>query len=272
MIKFSATLTAQYDTDFSPFKAEEFDTGLLWAQESGFDGVEICIANYDNLDVLRLKEKLNAHSLGCSTISTGQARMMEDISLLHKNPDQSKKAEQRILQHIDAAVILESKVTIGLLRGIGTLENSDAELNQLAKKLDPIINHAQKRGVTLLLEAINRYETALLNSAESTYDFIVKKLGQPSQLDMLWDVFHANIEDPSIVGAIDYIKTVLGHVHFADSNRHFPGYGHLDFGAIYNKLKAVNYDGYISFECLNLPTKEAVIEESKGFIAHLKKG
>ncbi|MCG1012835.1 sugar phosphate isomerase/epimerase [Tepidanaerobacter sp. GT38] len=59
-----------------------------------------------------------------------------------------------------------------------------------------------------------------------------------------------------IVGSIKMARAALGHVHFADSNRWYPGAGHLDFEAIISVLKEINYSGVIAFECLPLPTQE----------------
>lgn len=39
-MKFSSTVTLQYDTPFSPFPASEFEASLQWLKESGFDGAE----------------------------------------------------------------------------------------------------------------------------------------------------------------------------------------------------------------------------------------
>ena len=78
-----------------------------------------------------------------------------------------QETQQRFLQHIDTAAILGSKVTIGLMRGLGTEATKKQDLYNLSEALKPLIEYADKKGVILLLEAINRYETALLNSAEA---------------------------------------------------------------------------------------------------------
>jgi sugar phosphate isomerase/epimerase len=269
MIQFSSTVTCQYDTIFSPFSADEFLSSLKWLTTSQFDAAEICISHYKNIDVEILKDTLDSYHLGCSTISTGQARGLENISLTHENPDFRQKAIKRIQEHIDAAKILGSKVTVGLLRGSGDSAHAASQLELLKKSLDICLNYASKQNVTIILEAINRYETCLLNSAESTLNFI-HSMGNPDCLGILWDVFHANIEDKSFSCAIDQMGSFLKHVHLADSNRYFPGYGHIDFNSIYQKLLKSDYDGYLSFECLNLPSKEIVRSEAGKFIKTLR--
>ena len=269
MIKFSPTLTLQYDTAFSPFTAARFDEGLQWAKDSGFDGVEICISNYNGIDIPALKEKLDKLQLGVSTLSTGQARTLEKIALL-SDPVSVERTQQRFHQHIDAAAILGSKVTMGLLRGLGVPENQEAQKKLLAEQMKPIVEYADKKGVTVIFEGINRYETALLNSAAEAAEFVRVYLGNPDSVGVLWDVFHANIEDPSMEAAIDAIGDKLRHVHFADSNRWFPGYGHIDFEGVYQMLKARGYSDYCSFECNNLPSVEAVRTNAGPFIQRLR--
>lgn len=143
-LKFSATLTVQYPTPFSAFTPEQFNDGLQWVKESGFDAVELCISNYKDIDVKALKEKTNSFGLNISTISTGQARSLENISLLHEG-DALKRAQERMLQHIDAASIFESKVTLGLLRGLGSTNNTKSEKNSLQKILKTLLNMPLKR-------------------------------------------------------------------------------------------------------------------------------
>ncbi|WP_411705930.1 sugar phosphate isomerase/epimerase family protein [Edaphovirga cremea] len=269
MITFSATLTCQYDAIFSPFSASNFQQGLAWLQNSNFDAAELCIADYNDVDVMAIARALAGHGLGCTTIASGQARKREGLSLLAEDDSLLQKTRQRIYQHIDAAAILGSFVTIGSLRATDSLLSAECYRDSLAEGLRPCMDYAQKCGVTLIIEALNRYEVSHLNSAAEMqvfHDFI----GAPSHVGILWDVFHANIEDPDFAQAIQLMGSNLRHVHFADSNRAFPGYGHLDFDAIYRQLQQAGYQGAISLECLCKPSAQTVIDEAGQFIQRLR--
>lgn len=269
MMKFSSTMTIQYDTPFSPFTAKQYPEALDWLKESGFDAAEVCISHYRDLDVAGFKAELDRRGLACSNISTGQARTLENITLLHTG-EALRQAQERLKQHIDAALILDCKVTLGLIRGLGTPGREQEEQLVMARNLEPVIDYAQQKQVKLILETINRYETALFNTVESCMEFIEKDLGNPSCVGVHWDVFHANIEDPDLLEAVDRMGEKLLHVHLADSNRHFPGRGHLDFPAIFRKLKAAGFEEYCSFECFNLPSREAVIRGAGPFIRQMR--
>lgn len=269
-MKFSATVTLQYPTIFSAFSAEDYVQGLDWIRDSGLDGAELCISHYHGLDLGLIRAQLQERGLGCSTLSTGQSRSLEGLSLIGVTPDIREKTQQRLLEHIDAAAYLGSRVTIGLLRGLGSAASADRDLRELAEAMKPIIDHADRRGVTLCLEAINRYETALLNSAEAAMDFIENGLGNPDCVGILWDLFHANLEDANLYACIDLMGKKLAHVHLADSNRMFPGYGHTDMKGILKAIKESGYTGYASFECLNLPDRETVLRETGHWVDSIR--
>ncbi|MCI8454464.1 MAG: sugar phosphate isomerase/epimerase [Lachnospiraceae bacterium] len=269
-MKFSATVTLQYDTIFSSFSHEDWLKGLDWMRENGLDGAELCISNYNGLDIGAVKAELDKRGLGCSTLSTGQARALEGLSLIGVPADVREKTQTRFKEHIDAAKILGSKVTVGLMRGLGTQETAEKDLKELSEAMKPLIEYADQKGVTLLLEAINRYETALLNSAEATLAFIKDGLGNPGCVRILWDLFHANIEDIGFSRSIGCMGEKLGHVHIADSNRMFPGYGHTDFAAVLKEVKESGFSDYCSFECLNLPSLETVLGETGTWVSRMR--
>jgi 5-keto-L-gluconate epimerase len=79
-----------------------------------------------------------------------------------------------------------------------------------------------------VLEAINRYETNCLNTADQTLE-LIKKTGNRS-IKVHLDTFHMNIEETNIAESIIRCGASLGHMLFADSNRHYPGAEHIDLG------------------------------------------
>ena len=76
-----------------------------------------------------------------------------------------------------------------------------------------------------------------------------------------------NIEDADMSKAILDCGDLLGYIHIADSNRRFAGAGHIDLKEIFNSLKAINYKGFISAECLPLPDSETALS---GWIQGIK--
>jgi len=70
---------------------------------------------------------------------------------------------------------------------------------------------------------------------------------------LLLDTFHMNIEEPDILQSISACGDRIFHFHVADSNRWYPGAGHLDFAGILSRLQSTGYDGFVSGEFMPLP-------------------
>lgn len=267
MIKTSATITLQYDTVFSPFWAAEFAESLSWLRAEGFDSAEICISDPRKVDGDLLIRQLESHGLQVSTISTGQARTQEGLSLTDGRPEVRARAVQRVQDHIRLArQINSSAVTIGLLRGVGSAGKMQEELDLLHAAMAECVAFACEEGIRLLLEPINRYETNLLTNVDDTIDFI-EQMGNPTHVGVLYDIFHANIEEQSISRSVERLGNKLFHVHFADSNRWLPGMGHIDYGPIIASLRKINYQGYASLEVLNFPNAATVKNEAGARLA-----
>jgi len=91
-------------------------------------------------------------------------------------------------------------------------------------------------------------------------------------------IFHMNIEDSDISRSLKGAAPYLAHVHLADSNRHAPGQGHIDFKPVFSTLKRIGYKGYISMEIMPKPDPETAVIlsaeflEKHGFIKVQKRG
>lgn len=270
MIKFSATLTCRYDTLFSPFPPDKLEQGLAWLAQSGFDAAELCINDYQGIDVAGLKQRLDRHGLGCTTLATGQARRRDGLSLLSGDNAVAARTRARLAEHIEVAALLGSHVTIGSLRAPDREMSKTAYMHELAEAMRPCVELAQRCGVTLVLEALNRYEISHLHSAADMLEFLTFS-DAPDNVGVLWDIFHANIEDRDFSAAITLLGQRLKHVHFADSNRAFPGYGHLPIDDIYRALKQSGYHHAVSLECLCAPSVDTLLEEAGPLIARLRR-
>jgi len=270
MITFSATLAYQYDTPFSPFPAAQFSRGLAWLSQGGFDAAELCINDYEGKEVATIRQALDRAGLGCTTIATGQARKRDGLTLLSADKRVVRRTQERLFAHIDAAAQLGSYVTIGSLRATDLPLNKAQYMSELAAALFPCVEYARRNGVALILEALNRYEVCQLHSAQEMMDYMAFS-DAPENVGVLWDLFHASIEEADFSQAIATLGSRLRHVHLADSNRGFPGYGHLPLEEVYRTLRLAGYQGAVSLECLCRPSAKTVIDEAGDLIARLRR-
>ena len=258
MIKSSASVSVQYDNIFSPFSGSEWEDAFVWAKEQGFDGVELILADPALLDADRIASAAQKLGLTISTISTGQAMGMEGLSMCVPSRVVRDASYRRLCEDVDFSVRLgRPNVTIGLIRGRGGEFPPETAYPLLLREMQRIAEYAGRAGVTLNLEPINRYETALVNSTADGRK-LLEDLGNPKSVGILYDTFHSNIEDADMLAAIRENSRQISHVHLADSNRRLPGEGHTDFPAVLKTLEECAYSGYVSLEVLNRPDREHI--------------
>ena len=257
-MKKSVSLAVQTDSMFSPFPAAEFEQGLDWAQAIGAHGVELIVHRPDDIDCSKLKTMLSERGLSVSTLATGQA-VMDGLSLTDPDPGVRAESIIRMEGHFRMSEKLgRPNVTVGLIRGKSNAAEIGSGLERLKEALYVLAEKSNGLGITINLEPINRYECALLNSCEETLAFL-DDIGNPAGIGILFDTFHANIEDQEPCGLIKKLSGNISHVHLADSNRRLPGEGHIDFSNIMRSLKHAGFNGYGSLEILNLPDCSHVI-------------
>jgi sugar phosphate isomerase/epimerase len=223
----------------------------------GYDGVELAVRNPELLDLKELHAIISDYNLTVPAIGTGQAYGEEGLSFTNPNPAIRKKAIERIKSHIELAAYFKAKVIIGLIRG-NIEEQTDYQQAEtwLIEALRECAT--QDETIDLVIEPLNRYECNLLNTVSETLQLIQKI--NVKNIGLLLDTFHMNIEEPSIFDSIEESKKYLFHFHIADSNRWYPGAGHLEFSTVVEILKRVKYQGFLSAEILPLPDPDTASE------------
>lgn len=224
----------------------------------GFQGVELAIRDPLELDLKKILGAAERTGLEIPALGTGQAWGEDGLSFTNSDKAIGEAAVKRVFTHIDFAAEAGAMVIIGLVRGMVRAPMEREEAEQLMEEAFlRCCRYAEREGVRIAFEPINRYETTLLNSVEESAAFI-DRIGMEN-LGMLLDTFHMNIEEPSICDSIRKAGKRIFHVHYADSNRRYPGAGHLDFPLIIKSLKEAGYKGYLSGEHLPWPEPEEAV-------------
>jgi D-psicose/D-tagatose/L-ribulose 3-epimerase len=118
------------------------------------------------------------------------------------------------------------------------------------ESMQQVAEHAGNVGVKLGVEYLNRFEIYLLNSAADTARFC-KEVNHPS-CRMMYDTFHANIEEKNAGDAIRTAGPQLTHVHISENDRSTPGTGGIPWAATFDALKQVGYQGWLVVEAFGL--------------------
>jgi len=235
---------------------EDFENSVKKVADLGFDGAELAVRNPKDLKVDDVINILKENNLEVPAIGTGQAYGEEGLSFSDPDEVVRKTAVERINDQIVFASNFNAQVIIGLIRGkiedgVNKVEAEEWTIDCLRKCTE----FAKEYNIRLTLEPVNRYESNFINTLNEGIEFI-KRVGV-TNLGLLADTFHMNIEEVSIYDSIVQAKDYITHVHFADSNRWAPGCGHLDFAKIVQTLKKIGYQGYVSAEILPFPDSDS---------------
>jgi sugar phosphate isomerase/epimerase len=114
--------------------------------------------------------------------------------------------------------------------------------------------------VPFLYEFLNRYETNLFTRIGDSVEFL--RTLRTTNVKLLCDLFHMNIEEANLADALRVAGSLIGHVHFADSNRRAIGLGHTAMGPIMAALRDVGYSGYLSAEIFPFPDSQAAAAQT----------
>ena len=244
----------------------DLDRNLAKIAGWGYDGVELAIRDPRAVDAEELAARVAAHGLAVPAIGTGQAWGEEHLSYSDPDPAVRRAAIERTKAHIPVAHRLDALIIIGLLRGLVRPGVSQAQaLEWVTAALTECCVAAAESGVRIALEPINRYETTLVNNVAEGLA-LIDRVGADN-LGLLFDTFHANIEEASIEESLLAAGSRLFHVHVADSNRWYPGAGHLDFAQILGVVARSGYGGFVSGEFMPRPDADTAAERA---ITHLR--
>ena len=242
-----------------------FEEKAAKAAKMGYEGIELMVRDPAGLNWEAVKDTLDEAGLEVPQVVTGELFGADGLCLATADEDLHRRAEERTRSVIDLAAYLGAMVNIGRVRGqlkfLGDVPDAWA---MAVDRLREAVAYAAEQGVKITIEPINRYETDFIFSAADGMR-LVEDLDSDN-IGLMLDLFHMNIEDDSIEGGLRLAGDRLWHVHIADSNRRYPGSGHLDFDSIFATLKEIGYQGYISAEMLPLPDPDTAAQRTIDFL------
>ena len=256
MIRSAITISLVPEARGGPFVfSDGLEQGCARAAALGFDAVEIFPPSADALNVKELRALLKRHRLRLAAVGTGAGWVKHRLSLTSADPGVRGRARDFIAGIVDRAATFGAPAIIGSMQGRveGDVTRRQA-LQWFTEGLKTLGQRAGAHGVSLLYEPLNRYETNLFNRAGDAAAFLIRR--KIPHVKLLCDLFHMNIEEASIPAALRAVGRLVGHVHFADTNRHAVGFGHLEVAPIVAALREIGYEGYLSAEVMPLPDPE----------------
>ena len=216
----------------------------------GFDGVELPIFNLDPARYAALGKRLDALGLARTAV-TARGEAANPIS-----PDAAVRAkalaENKLALECCAAVG-STQIAGPYYAALGHFTGAGPTATEWAHGIEGMrgmAEHAGKLGITLNLEFLNRFEIYLLNDSATAAKF-AREVGHPA-CKMMYDTFHANIEEKNILTALQSCADVLSHVHISENDRSTPGQGQIDWNTTFAALDRVGYEGWLTIEAFGL--------------------
>ncbi len=166
------------------------------------------------------------------------------------DPAVRQRAADWLRQRIDFAHALGTDILCGpnhsAFAHFTRREAQEQEYAWSVEVLASVGDHAGAAGATLALEALNRFECYLCNTAAQLRG-LVDRVGHPAIQAMI-DTHHANIEEKDFDAAVATLGATLVHVHICENDRGAPGSGQIDFDSVFAALRRHDYDGWLTIE------------------------
>lgn len=216
--------------------------------EVGYDLIEAVIFDPKEARPEQTALALDFAGIGCVT---GMA-LNPGADISSSDPDVAKRGEQFIAAAISATRDMGSKLLGGVTHSAMHRYPGPAHplvREQVVEIYGRLAQRAQAAGIRLGLEAVNRYESNVVNTLADAAR-IIDAVGSEA-LFIHMDTYHMNIEEHDAAGAITRHKQQLGHVHIGESHRGYLGSGSVDFPAFFRALAEIGYDGPIVFEAFS---------------------
>jgi D-psicose/D-tagatose/L-ribulose 3-epimerase len=220
----------------------------------GFDGVEVSLLGMTDERAAAMAKLIRDHGLQV-TCSDGLSRQAD---ITAEDADIRQAGVAHLRWAIRTAARLGASGLAGVIYapwGVFDPARKPERATRSAEMLAQLDADLSDHGVTLGIEAINRFETDLVNTAAEAMA-LARATGSP-HIGVLLDTFHLNIEEKDIRGAIAGAGEKLVHFHVSDNDRGVPGSGHVPWTQVLQGLAEARYQGWIVAEMFVRPGNPA---------------
>jgi sugar phosphate isomerase/epimerase len=216
---------------------------------AGYDGVELP-GEPERWRPADLRRWLGDHGLAPVAL-TASCMTPTERDLAHPDPRIRGVAVDYVRRCLGLAGEIGAPLVQMLASGeprLAPVATRDAEWAWSVAGMQAAARDAERAGVGIAVEPLNRYEGYLVTSTTEALAYL-DAVASP-WVGMTLDLFHANIEEPSVADAIRAAGARLWHVQVADTTRRGLGHGHLDLAGALGALASIDYAGAIVVEIM----------------------
>tara|TARA_A100001037_G_scaffold245279_1_gene226631 strand:+ start:507 stop:1316 length:810 start_codon:yes stop_codon:yes gene_type:complete len=247
----------EVDTPLLPAQQGDLGANLDVLADLGYDGVELSVRLPAELDLPAIEKEFSKRNLEVASIHTAAIGFQDKVWLCH--PEEAIRTEglTRLKAALDVAAHFGVDVLVGSFRGkLG--DGGDTARGWMYDAFRRGADHAADKGNRVLFEPQASFSVDFGFTAQEGAAFAAE-LDSPG-FGVMLDTYHMNIEDASFARSIFECRDYLHYLQISDSNRMYPGGGHIDYGEIINALQSIGFDGYLSLQIVREPSYEKAAE------------
>lgn len=215
---------------------------------AGCSGIELS-GEPDREDRDGLAEALAAQGIVATGITAICPLPSEERDLAHPDRERGRAAVAYYRRCADLAAEVDAP-TIGLIPTavgrVGPLSSFEEERRRAVERAREVAAYAGERQIGVGIEAVNRYESFLVNTANDALAF-AEDVGL-ANVGVILDAYHMNIEEHDPSRAVSAAGSKIRCLHLADSNRRGLGHGHVAVGELVAAAVGSGFRGPVVFE------------------------
>ena len=208
--------------------------------------MEVPLFRRQDFPAAELRKAAEQNDLECNACCV----LVDDLSLISEDAEVRRKT----VTHLKELIGVAAEAGVGMLAGpiyspVGFLpgrRRTGDEWKWAVEGYQLLGETLTLHNVTLAIEPLNRFETFFLNTAADSFA-LAEQVNHP-KVGILFDTFHANIEEKNVAAGYLTVGKHLKHVHTCENDRGTPGSGHIDWNGVFGALRTLGYDGWITIE------------------------
>ncbi len=232
---------------WTPFVTEADFATFAELKKAGYDGVELPIFEGTPEHYRRVGRAIKDAGLRC----TGVGIIPDEASnCTSSDPKVRAAGLDRLKWSIDCLEAAGGEVLCGpfyqplaIFTGNPPTQDEKAGAIEVHKQA---ARYAASKNINLAVEPLNRFECYLINTVADAAA-MVEKVAEPNY-GLLYDTFHANIEEKDPVGVIKPNIKRINHVHLSENDRGTPGKGHVPWAETFQAIRSTDYDQWYVIE------------------------
>ena len=211
--------------------SEKGNHAIAATGETGFDFIEISLLNPEEFDAAAHKKALTDAGIK----AMGSLVLPEWAHM----PEEPEKAKQFLISALEKLEAVGGTFLGGCIAY--ALGKFTGDRQVVIDTLGEVAEDAKKRGITLGIEVVNRYESNLYNTMADTRDTILATGADNIKIHV--DTYHMLYEEEGFYKPLVENADVLGYMRMSENHRGLLGSGTVNWSEIFRGLADAKYKG-----------------------------